>query len=55
VVVARLARGWHDAVYLHARLIELQRPWEREGALRWRREIGGTRLIGSRLPVVDPQ
>ena len=55
VVVGWLVQGWHDAVYLHTRLIDLQRPWEQEGALRWRRQIGGTRLIGSRLPVGDPQ
>jgi hypothetical protein len=46
-------RGWHDSVYLHARLIDLQRPWEQQGPLRWRPEIGGPRLIGSRLPLVD--
>jgi hypothetical protein len=43
-------RGWHESVYLHARLIDLQRPWEQQGPLRWREEIGGPRLIGSRLP-----
>jgi hypothetical protein len=48
-----LARGWRDALYLQARMLELQRPWEQRGSLRWRREIGGTRLVGSHLPVTD--
>lgn len=46
-------RGWRDGVYLHARLIELRRPWEHEGPLRWQREIGGLRLVGCRLPRLE--
>jgi hypothetical protein len=34
-------------------MLDWQRPWEQQGPLWWRREIGGTRLIGSRLPVMD--
>jgi hypothetical protein len=52
---AWLARGWRDTVYLHGRLMEWQRPWEQHGPLRWRRELGGTRLIGSQLPGMGDQ
>ena len=51
--VDSLVRGWHDSVYLHQRLLEAQRPWEQEGPLHWRRELGGWRVVGSRLPSQD--
>jgi hypothetical protein len=49
--LAWLSRGWRDAVYLQERLMRLQRPWEFDGPLRWRRQNGGSRLVGSWLPV----
>ena len=40
-------------VYLHQRLVETERPWEHEGPLHWRREVGGWRVVGSYLPPQD--
>ena len=42
-----------DTVYLHERLLEAQRPWEQQATIRWRRQIGGWRLVGSYLPEDD--
>ena len=52
-LIDSLVRGWHDSVYLHQRLLEANRPWEQEGPLHWRRELGGWRIVGSRLPPQD--
>ena len=52
-LIDSLVRGWHDSVYLHERLLEAQRPWDQEGPLHWRRELGGWRVVGSRLPPHD--
>jgi hypothetical protein len=48
--VAGLRRNWHDTLYLERRLLDSQRPWERDGPLRWQRELGGWRMVGSYLP-----
>ena len=47
---AALVQAWRDGVYVQERLLAAQRPWEREGPLRWRRELGGHRLDGAYLP-----
>jgi hypothetical protein len=46
-----LAEFWREGVYLNERLLDC--PWDREGPLRWRREVGGWRLIGADVPVGD--
>ena len=43
-------RGWRDAVYLQERLLDAERPGETEGTLRWQRQLGSHRLVGSYLP-----
>jgi hypothetical protein len=52
-LIDSLVRGWHDSLYLHRRLLETQHPWDNQGPLRWQREPGGWKLVGSRLP--EPQ
>ena len=48
--LAGLRRNWHDTLYLEQRLLDGQRPWEHDGPLRWQRELGGWRMVGSYLP-----
>lgn len=50
-LLSRLLRLWRGGVYIHERLLEAQCPWELEGGLRWQRDRGGWRLVGSTLPL----
>jgi hypothetical protein len=53
-VLDALGRNWRDTVYLQARLLEAQRPWEQQGPLHWRRQLGGGwRMVGSYLPEAE--
>jgi len=49
-VPAGFVRTWLDVVHLQRCLLQYQRPWERQGPLRWKRELGGLRLVGAVLP-----
>ena len=46
----RLARAWQHGVFIQERLLELSRPWETQGPLRWQRRSDGWRLLGEHLP-----
>jgi hypothetical protein len=43
-----LSRFWQETT--RAQELLLRRPWEDEGPLRWQRDLGGRRLIGSVAP-----
>ncbi len=49
-VAGRLLTTWRDVVHLQRCLLDHQRPWERQGPLRWKRELGGWRLLGAVAP-----
>jgi hypothetical protein len=38
---------WRETTYAHERM--LARPWEQEGPLRWRRDAGGPKLLGTAI------
>jgi hypothetical protein len=43
-----VARGvWRETTDAHERM--LARPWEQDGPLRWQRDAGGPKLLGSEL------
>jgi hypothetical protein len=46
----RLRKFWADQLFLQERLLEQTRPWESEGPTRWKRELGGWRLVGLGVP-----
>ncbi|HEY5272603.1 MAG TPA: hypothetical protein VIJ34_05150 [Acidimicrobiales bacterium] len=48
-------RFWADQLFLQQRLLEKTRPWESEGPTCWKRELGGWRLVGSRVPDLETQ
>jgi hypothetical protein len=45
-----LVLAWRHGVHIQERLLELSRPWEAEGAMRWQRRSDGWRLVGEHLP-----
>lgn len=49
-IAAGLAAAWREGVRVQE--LMLSGPWEREGELRWRRELGAWRLVGSTPPLV---
>jgi hypothetical protein len=50
-----LKTWWDEQQYAWETFLRLQRPWEREGELRWARRYGsGWELHGSTLPVDAP-
>lgn len=55
-VALRVARGlagaWREGVRVQE--LMLSGPWEQEGELRWRREVGAWRLVGSTPPLAPP-
>jgi hypothetical protein len=46
-LVEFIRRFWHEGNRAHELLLD--RPWEREGPLRWQRDAGGHKLVGSEL------
>ena len=48
LLMTRLAAAWNEGVRVQELL--LSGPWEREGELRWRRELGRWRLVGATPP-----
>lgn len=46
----RLVSAWRQGVHIQERLLELSRPWETQGPLRWQRRSEGWRLMGEHLP-----
>jgi len=51
-LATRLAQAWRAGVRVQELL--LSGPWEGEGELRWRRELGRWRLVGSISPFTHP-
>jgi hypothetical protein len=51
-LATRIATAWREGVRVQELL--LSGPWEREGELHWRRELGRWRLVGSVPPLAHP-
>jgi hypothetical protein len=49
-VAIAIKRFWDETTYAQEKLLE--RPWDHEGPLRWKRDLGGSRLIGSDSPII---